>query len=87
MGAVPKGKLEQIFGDVLRTLRNERGMSQETLAFEAGLDRTFISMLERGQRLPSIATLLAVAKPLGLSGAELIARVEANALQSKSVKH
>ena len=77
MGAAPKGELEQIFGSVLRALRNECGLSQESLALEAELDRTFISMLERGQRLPSIATLRAVARPLGLTGAELMARVEA----------
>lgn len=76
MGAAPKGQLEEVFGNVLRTLRNERGLSQEALAHEADLDRTFISMLERGQRLPSIATLLAVARPLGLIGAELMARTE-----------
>lgn len=76
MGAASKGQLEEVFGNVLRALRNERGLSQEALALEADLDRTFISMLERGQRLPSIATLLAVASPLGLTGAELMARVE-----------
>lgn len=77
MGAAPKGQLEEVFGNVLRALRTERGLSQETLALEAELDRTFISMLERGQRLPSIATLLSVAGPLGMTGAELMARTEA----------
>lgn len=77
MGSPPKGTLEKTFGDVLRSLRNARGLSQEALAFEANLDRTFISMLERGQRLPSIATVLALSKPLGLTGADLVGHVEA----------
>lgn len=78
MEVAPKGELEKVFGGVLRTLRVKHGLSQEALAFESSLDRTFISMLERGQRLPSIATLRAVAKPLGLSGSELMALVEAD---------
>ncbi|MFC4445789.1 helix-turn-helix domain-containing protein [Castellaniella denitrificans] len=61
-------------------------MSQETLAFEANLDRTFISMLERGQRLPSIATVLALSGPLGLTGADLVGHVEA-ALASSRDSH
>lgn len=76
MGVAPKGKLEAVFGEVLRAHRLGRGLSQEEFAFEADIDRTFVSMLERGQRLPSLATLLAVAKPLGLTGAELVAFVE-----------
>lgn len=76
MGTAPKGHLESVFGNVLRSLRVKRGLSQETLAFESGLDRTFISMLERGLRLPSLATLLVVAKPLGLSASELLKIVE-----------
>lgn len=83
MGPSPKGTLEKTFGDVLRSLRNTRGMSQETLAFEADLDRTFISMLERGQRLPSIATVLALSKPLGLTGADLVGHVEAALASSR----
>lgn len=76
MTIAPKGNLEKVFGDVLRTLRMERGMSQEALAFEAQLDRTFISLLERGQRLPSLATLFALAEALGISGKDMVAYVE-----------
>lgn len=55
---------EQAFGHVLRELRQGRGISQEHLAQESGLDRTFISLLERGLRQPSLGTILQVARVL-----------------------
>lgn len=66
---------EEAFGLVLRDLRRERAMSQETLALESQLDRTFISLLERGLRQPSLTTILQLAKPLGLSPEDLVAAV------------
>jgi transcriptional regulator with XRE-family HTH domain len=55
---------EQAFGHVLRELRQRQGISQERLAQESGLDRTFISLLERGLRQPSLGTILQVARAL-----------------------
>jgi transcriptional regulator with XRE-family HTH domain len=55
---------EQAFGHVLRDLRQQQGISQERLAQESGLDRTFISLLERGLRQPSLGTILQVARAL-----------------------
>lgn len=49
--------LEQIFGEELRKLREEKGLSQEKLGFESGYHRTYISQLERGQKSPSLKTL------------------------------
>lgn len=46
------------FGTVLRNLRTKAGLSQEQLALESGLDRSFISLLERGQRQPTLKTIL-----------------------------
>jgi transcriptional regulator with XRE-family HTH domain len=66
---------EQAFGIVLRDLRQVRSMSQETLALESNLDRTFISLLERGLRQPSLTTILQLAGPLGVSPEELVASV------------
>jgi transcriptional regulator with XRE-family HTH domain len=46
------------FGTVLRNLRTSVGLSQEDLALESGLDRSFISLLERGLRQPTLKTIL-----------------------------
>lgn len=46
------------FGVVLRNLRTNSGLSQEELALESGLDRSFISLLERGLRQPTLKTIL-----------------------------
>jgi len=45
------------FGKVLRRMRKQLGLSQEQIGFEAGLERNFISMLELGQRQPTITTI------------------------------
>ena len=68
---------EKRFGIVLRELRRKRGLSQEALAFEAGLNRQFISLLELGERSPSLTTVYKVAAGLGMSGSELLAAMEA----------
>lgn len=67
---------EESFGVVLRHLRKKKGLSQERLALESGLDRTFISLLERGQRQPSLTTLLQISKVLDVKASEIIAQVE-----------
>ncbi|MEC2677522.1 helix-turn-helix transcriptional regulator, partial [Bacillus cereus] len=41
--------IEQTFGNVLQEYRLNSKMSQEELAFNSGLDRTYISLLERGK--------------------------------------
>jgi transcriptional regulator with XRE-family HTH domain len=67
---------EQSFGEVLRDLRVAAGMSQETLAYESDLDRSFISMLERGLKSPSISTLFRLAKPLGTKPSIMLKQLE-----------
>lgn len=66
-----------IFGEVLRSYRKHHGYSQERLAHEAGLERVFISMLERGERQPTITTQIKLARALGCTAAEMVAEVEA----------
>jgi transcriptional regulator with XRE-family HTH domain len=68
---------EQAFGIVLRDLRHARSLSQEALALESDLDRTFISLMERGLRQPSLTTVLQLAGPLGVEPDALIALVMA----------
>jgi len=59
-------------GRVMRSLRRERGLSQEALADLAGLDRTFISLLERGKRRATLESADAIASALGLTLIELV---------------
>jgi transcriptional regulator with XRE-family HTH domain len=59
--------LEARFGEQLKELRNKRGLTQEELATDCGLDRTYISMLERGLRQPTLATLFKIAEVLNVS--------------------
>lgn len=66
---------EEAFGIVLRDLRQARSLSQEALAQESELDRTFISLLERGLRQPSLTTILQLAKPLAVSPENIVASV------------
>ncbi len=68
--------LQTAFGEELRELRHKHGLSQESLALECGLDRTFISLLERGQRQPTLATLFTLAETLEIAPSKIIANVE-----------
>ncbi|MFT5329133.1 MAG: transcriptional regulator with XRE-family HTH domain [Parasphingorhabdus sp.] len=47
----------ETFGTSLRDARNRAKISQEELASQAGLDRTYISLLERGKRNPSLVCI------------------------------
>jgi len=68
--------LAQAFGQVLRERRLAAGLSQEKLALEAGVDRTFVSLLERGGRQPTLSTLWRLAGALGIAPSELVHNVE-----------
>ena len=68
--------LQQIFGEIIRKLRIERKMSQETLAFDADIDRTYISDIEKGERNISIQVAYKVALALQISFSELIKEIE-----------
>lgn len=64
------------FGVALREVRSRLGLSQEALAHNASVDRTYISMLELGQRSPKLDTMLSIAAALNTDLRTLIARVE-----------
>jgi len=66
-------KPEKAFGLVLKKLRNKINLSQEKLAFECNLDRTFISLLERGLRQPSLTTIIEISSALNIQPDELMA--------------
>ena len=64
------------FGKALRSRRAETGLSQEGLAALAGLDRTYVGGIERGERNVALVNLSKLAKALGLSLSELLDGVE-----------
>ncbi len=61
-------------GDNVRTLRLARNLSQEELAFRAGLDRTYVSQIERGISNPSVLKLIHIADALGVEVQELLVK-------------
>jgi transcriptional regulator with XRE-family HTH domain len=67
---------EVAFGIVLRELRKQRGLSQESLAHEAGMERNYISLLELGRNSASLKMIFRLAPVLGTSVAELMTLVE-----------
>lgn len=58
--------VRQVFGANVRRLRVERGMSQEDFGFAAGIDRTYVSGVERGVRNPSLVLAAKFAEGLGV---------------------
>ena len=60
------------FGIALAKLRKEKQWSQEFLGFESALTRTFISLLERGQRSPTLNTIFRIASALNIGVDEVI---------------
>jgi len=65
-------KPEVAFGKILRSSRSKKGWSQETLGLNCDLDRTFISMLERGVRQPSLGSIISIAVALEIPPDQLI---------------
>ena len=70
----PRSGVERAFGEVMRTIREELGISQMKLHMRTGLDRTFISDLERGVQCPSLRTIYRVAAGLDIPPGNLIRR-------------
>ena len=64
-----------LFGDNLKRVRREAGVSQDELAVRASVHRTEISQLERGLRVARIDTLIKLAASLEASPAELLAGI------------
>ena len=54
-------------GRRIKTLRKELGLTQEDLAFEVGVNRSYMGFIERGERNPSLAMLKKIAKALEVS--------------------
>jgi transcriptional regulator with XRE-family HTH domain len=78
MSRTPRGaELRKSLGREIRKARQGRGLSQEKLAGLCDLDRTYIGLLERAEKSPTVDTLLRVALALGEMPSDLLARAEA----------
>lgn len=64
------------FGDALKDLRRERGLSQEAAALTCGIDRAYFGKIERGLKSPTLGTLWKIADGLDTRPSELLARTE-----------
>lgn len=66
-----KEEIQRKFGKRLAELRDKKGFTQENFSFEVGVDRTYISYIERGKRNPSLYMLWKIAKALSIRLSEL----------------
>ena len=65
-------ELRQAFANNLRRLRHAKGISQENLAHEAGINRSYMSKLEKGVSYPGLEIIAKLAATLGCEPAELL---------------
>jgi transcriptional regulator with XRE-family HTH domain len=75
--------LQVQFGRVVRRKRLAAGLSQEGLSAAAGLHRTYVGLLERGLRMPSIRVAKQVAEAVGTTVGDLLAEVDAEEVLPK----
>ncbi len=71
------------FGTVLRRLRKAAGLTQEKLALEADVRRTYVSILELGQQQPTLTTILKLAVALRRPAGEIVTLVEAELTRAR----
>lgn len=60
-------EVKVLFGQRVRQLRLQQGMSQEAFADKCGLDRTYVSGIERGVRNPTLEVIVVITKGLEVS--------------------
>jgi transcriptional regulator with XRE-family HTH domain len=66
----------EVFAKVLRRQREKKKLSQEKLAELCDLDRTYISLLERGLRQPTLTTIFRISKSLDIIPSKFIEEIE-----------
>jgi transcriptional regulator with XRE-family HTH domain len=73
---IDPNRVAKTFGCVLRDERIAQDISQTELSERADVDRTFISLMERGSRQCSLTTLFKLARAFGIRPSTLVARME-----------
>lgn len=66
----------ELVGKVLQRCREEKKLSQELLSGLAGIGRTHLSAIERGQRRPTLDTFFRIAEAMGVKPSVLMAEIE-----------
>jgi transcriptional regulator with XRE-family HTH domain len=69
------------FGAAVREERTSQGIAQETLAHLAGIERSHMGKIERGEHVPTLPLILKIARALQCSSAHLMAATEARLAQ------
>jgi ribosome-binding protein aMBF1 (putative translation factor) len=72
----PRFGPDRAFGDAVRAVRKMRGMSQMELFMASGIDRTYISAVERGIQSPTVRMIVRLASCLKVRPSELVRRME-----------
>lgn len=72
MKKVQEGKIKKDFGGKVRSIRKQKGLSQDALALACELDRTYIGGVERGERNISLVNIYKIAYALGVSPREFM---------------
>lgn len=73
-------------GANVRRLREEKGLSQEKFGFESGIDRTYVSGIERGARNPTATIIEKLADALGVPSYVLLMEPESRSSGKESRK-
>ena len=76
MQQVQRDSVQEALGDRMRDLRKKQGFSQEAFADHCGLHRTAVSLIERGERVPSLITLVTISRGFGMSVSEFLRGVD-----------
>jgi transcriptional regulator with XRE-family HTH domain len=71
-----EAQIQKHFGDRVRELRKQEGLSQESLALACDLDRSYIGGVERGERNISLVNIYKIAQALGVNAKELFKHTE-----------
>ncbi|NYT25571.1 XRE family transcriptional regulator [Pusillimonas caeni] len=76
-------ELAQAFGMAVRALRTERSIAQEMLANLAGIERSHLGKIERGEHMPTLAVIFKIAGALECSTAVLMTSTEDQLTEGK----
>ena len=75
-----------VVGNVIQELREKRGLSQEVVSGLAGIGRTHLSAVERGERKPTMETFFRISDALQIKPSELMAMIEAELAKNEGEK-